>query len=134
MHSAPARSSLAWIGALVAAALAALAYRGAITSDFTGGDTLALIEVSRIRSLDDLATMLTQPMLPIVTKFYRPTASFWCARSDHWIWGLDARGFHLSDVLIHAAASALVVLLVRRWSGNALAAFLAGATSRCTRS
>ena len=57
MHSRPASTLLALLAAFVVALLAAIAYRGAITSDFPGGDTLALIEVSRIHSFDDVMTV-----------------------------------------------------------------------------
>ncbi|HUR28737.1 MAG TPA: hypothetical protein VM509_11165 [Planctomycetota bacterium] len=125
MTEAPASKKLALSGFVFL--LAAFAYRGAITDDFTGGDTLALIEVSRIRSFGDFVTLLTQPMLPIITKFYRPTANFSYA-VDGWIWGLDARGFHITDVAIHSIVSVLVCLTVLRCSKHPLAALLAGAT------
>ncbi|MEO6708824.1 MAG: hypothetical protein ABI054_04365 [Planctomycetota bacterium] len=125
MSPRPRSSAPVLIGALLVAALAAFAYREAITSDFTGGDTIALIEVSRVKSFGDLVKVWTQPMLPILTLFYRPVANF-SYTIDHWIWGMDARGFHITDVVVHAITSALVVVLVWRWSKHGLAATLAG--------
>ena len=127
MNARPRSRAPVLIGALLVAGLAAFAYRNAITGDFTGGDTIALIEVSRVQSLGDLVKVWTQPMLPILTLFYRPVANF-SYTLDHWIWGMDARGFHITDVAIHAITAALVVMLVWRWSKQALAATLAGLT------
>lgn len=107
------------------ALLAAFSYRDAVTPDFTGGDTLALIEESRIESLDDLQRVLTQPMLPIITKFFRPTSNL-SYSMDFALWGMDARGYHATDVLLHALVCGLIVLLVMRWSGDLLAAGIAG--------
>lgn len=111
--------------ALAVALLAAFAYRGAITDDFTGGDTVALIEQSRIESFDDVERILTQPMLPIITKFFRPTSNL-SYSLDHALWGLEPRGYHRTDVAVHALVCALLVLFVRRWSGSLLAAAVAG--------
>ncbi len=111
--------------AIFAGVLAILAYRGAVTSDFTGADTVALIEESRIRSLDDFARVMSQPMLPITTKFYRPTAALSYALDDA-LWGFDAVASHAMDIAIHGLAAAMLVLVVARFSRSTLAAAAAG--------
>jgi protein O-mannosyl-transferase len=44
---------------------------------------------------------------------------------DHAIWGLNAGGYHLSSVLIHAVNSVLCLLVVRRLSGDAVVGLVA---------
>lgn len=46
---------------------------------------------------------------------------------DFSIWGLSPKGFHLTNILIHALNSALVFFLARRITGNGFASFVAGA-------
>lgn len=46
---------------------------------------------------------------------------------DFSLWGLSAKGFHLTNILIHALNSALVFVLARRITGNGFASFVAGA-------
>jgi hypothetical protein len=59
------------------------------------------------------------PTGPIAT--YRPLslASFVV---DHALYGLNAAGYHLTSILLHALAQVFVFLLIRRWLG-AIAAF-----------
>ena len=44
---------------------------------------------------------------------------------DHAIWGMNAGGYHLSSVLIHAVNSVLCLLVVRRLSGDAVVGLVA---------
>lgn len=46
---------------------------------------------------------------------------------DFSIWGLSPKGFHLTNILIHALNSALVFLLARRVTGDGFASFVAAA-------
>lgn len=46
---------------------------------------------------------------------------------DFSIWGLSPRGFHLTNILLHAVNSALIYLLARRITGDGMASFIAGA-------
>ena len=45
---------------------------------------------------------------------------------DHALWGLNARGYHLSSVLFHAVNSVLCLAVVRRMGGSLPVAALAG--------
>lgn len=58
--------------------------------------------------------------------YYRPVVSisYWI---DHRIWGLNPLGYHLRNLLLHAAASILVLLLGVRWLGTRSGAFAAAA-------
>jgi hypothetical protein len=57
--------------------------------------------------------------------FYRPVASLSYA-IDYAIWGLDPFGYHLTDLLAHAAAAAIVVWLVAEAIDDRLTAAIAG--------
>jgi hypothetical protein len=97
---------------------------------FTAGDTLALIGTSRITSLGDLWTILTKPLMygtsyTDIGLFYRPVANLTYA-FDYWLWGLNPFGYHLTNVLLHGLAAALVVVTVHALTASARAGGLAG--------
>lgn len=83
---------------------------------FTSYDSIALIETSRIESPGDLWSLLTKPLMHGTTyveagEFYRPAASLTYA-IEYWVWGANPFGYHLTDLLLHGFAPALVVLAV----------------------
>lgn len=57
-------------------------------------------------------------------RFLRPVRP-WSLALDGWIWGLEPLGFLLTNLLLHAGASALVAALVLQLGGGLLAALLA---------
>ncbi len=97
---------------------------------FTAGDTLALIETSRITSLEALRTILTKPLMYGTTYtniglFYRPMANLTYA-VDYWLWGLNPFGYHLTNILLHGLAATLVVVTVHALTTSARTGGLAG--------
>lgn len=58
-------------------------------------------------------------------RFFRPAviASF---RLDHALWAVGSGGFQVTNVLLHAVCALLVVVVLHRWWGSALAAWLGG--------
>ncbi len=56
-------------------------------------------------------------------QFIRPMRP-WSLALDGWIWGLDPRGFHLTNLLLHTATSVLIAVLVLRLGGRVLSAWL----------
>lgn len=46
---------------------------------------------------------------------------------DFSVWGLSSKGFHLTNIVLHAMNAALVFLLARRVTGDGFASFVAGA-------
>jgi hypothetical protein len=84
---------------------------------FTAPDTFALIETSRIISFADIWTILTEPLMygtsyVNIGLFYRPVVNLTFA-VDYWLWGLNPFGYHLTNILLHGVAAALVVGTVR---------------------
>jgi hypothetical protein len=57
-------------------------------------------------------------------RFVRP-ARPWTLALDGWLWGFEPLGFHLTNVLLHAGASALIGILVLQMGGGMLPALLA---------
>jgi len=110
------------VGAAAAALLAFAAHYEVLGYWFTGPDTLTLIETSRIGSRKDALDTLTAPLMHgtnfvrLTGLFYRPVASLSYA-IDYAIWGLDPFGYHLTDLLLHATAAALVVGLLAEQFG-----------------
>lgn len=108
--------------AVAVAVVAAFAHHEILGYWFTGTDTLPLIESSRVRTSGDLVAILTRPLMdgtPFVQNalFYRPVSSLSYA-VDYAVWGLNPVGYHLTDLLVHAAVAALTALLVRELTGG----------------
>jgi hypothetical protein len=106
-----------------AALIAVLAYYEALSYWFTGTDTIPLIETSRVSTLEGVLGIFAGPLMEgsAFTEralFYRPVASLSYA-IDYAIWGLDPFGYHLTDLLLHATAAALVVVLLAEQFGVA---------------
>ncbi len=57
-------------------------------------------------------------------QFIRPVRP-WSLALDGWIWGLEPLGFHLTNLLLHAATSALIGAVVLQLGGRLLSGFLA---------
>jgi hypothetical protein len=113
-----------------AALVAVLAYYEVLSYWFTGTDTIPLIETSRVSTLEGVLGIFAGPLMEgsAFTEralFYRPVASLSYA-IDYAIWGLDPFGYHLTDLLLHATAAALVVWLVAEALDDRLTAAIAG--------
>ncbi len=96
---------------------------------FTGPDTFMLIRSSRIEGWQDVGRILSTPLasdgvdgLP----FYRPVSTFSYALDYH-LWGLDPRGFHTTNALLHAAAVTALCWFAYRLTGRLSVACLAAA-------
>jgi Tfp pilus assembly protein PilF len=101
------------IGALVAAVVAV--YANSLAGDFVFDDQYLVLIYSRPRSLAHLFDMLIDSYRPIRNLSYI---------LDYIVWGAHPFGFHLTNVLMHAANTVLVFLLARRFSLSQAAAFL----------
>ncbi|PSQ25447.1 hypothetical protein BRD01_02030 [Halobacteriales archaeon QS_8_65_32] len=123
---------------LVALAAAGLVFLVAIGTHyevlsywFTGSDTLTLIEKSRMRTPAEAWQVFSSPLMYgtnfsiVVALFYRPVANLSYA-VDFALWGLDPFGYHLTDLLLHAAAAVGTFAFVRRIGKDTLVAFGAG--------
>ncbi|PSP62039.1 hypothetical protein BRC77_11165 [Halobacteriales archaeon QH_8_64_26] len=125
------RDPAALVAAGIVLAVAVLAHYEILSYWFTGSDTLTLIEKSRMRTPAEAWEVFSSPLMYgtnfsiIVALFYRPVANLSYA-VDFALWGLDPFGYHLTDLLLHAIASALTFAFVRRVSKDILVGALAG--------
>ena len=119
------------VAAGVVFCVAVLAHYEVLSYWFTGGDTLTLIEKSRMRTVEEATQVFTSPLMYgtnfsiIVALFYRPISNLSYAL-DFALWGLDPFGYHLTDLLLHATAAVLTFAFVRRVAKDTLVGVLAG--------
>ena len=108
------RSSSRWDrAAWELAALAALVlamYVPALSADFIWDDDENVVTNQTLRSLDGLRQMW---FVPGATQQYYPLmyTSYWL---EYHLWGLDPLGYHLVNMLLHAAAAVLFWRLLLR--------------------
>src|ERR1044071_6286971 len=100
-------------GALVVIVFAV--YANSLGGDFVFDDQYLVLVYSRPRSLSHLLEMMIDSYRPVRNLSYI---------LDYIVWGARPFGFHLTNVLLHAANAALVFLLARRFRLSAVAAFL----------
>ncbi|MGI9149869.1 MAG: hypothetical protein ACR2IK_25550, partial [Chloroflexota bacterium] len=118
----------------VLVALTIAAYARFVSAGFAATDSLPLIETSRIQSLSDAGLLFSRPVMA-GTRFalgevvYRPFVSVTFGL-DYAVWGLDARGFHITNLCLHLLGVLgiwflLTKLGLRNWSATAGAALFA---------
>ena len=101
--------------ALVAVVL--ICYANSLGNGFVFDDQFLVPAYGRIRSLSQLVQTLLESYRPMRNISYG---------IDFLVWGMKPFGFHLTNVLIHAANTVLVFLLIRRFSAKLSAAVVAG--------
>jgi len=95
-----------WLSPAAAALLACAPYFNALNNPFVYDDhdtvvaNPSLVDLSNVQFL-----FLYSPFRPIVNLSYA---------LDRWLWGYRSFGFHLTNVILHAAVVLLLCLLVRR--------------------
>lgn len=124
--SAPA-GARTWLTAALVAALVAAVFAPAVRNGFVNWDDQVNITGNphfRGFAPANLKWMLTAAVLG----HYIPLTWLTLAL-DHAVWGMDPRGYHLTNVLLHAANAALVFLVARRLlAGYPVAAVVAALT------
>lgn len=118
------------VAAVVAALAGTVAHARTVRYWFVGSDTVPLIDSARVAGPGDLAAVATSPLLSGTrfvefARFYRPLSTLTYALDYH-IWGLDPAGYHLTTLLLHAAASALAVVALAAVTRRTGAAALGG--------
>ncbi len=121
-----ARRLVAAVGVFL---LAVVAYHWVLPLDFTGLDSGPLIEANRFERSGGPLNCLTHEVRDSIepqVAFYRP----WTGLSyglDHALFGLRARPYHGTDLLLHAAVAAALVLLLGALGVSTGASLVAGA-------
>ncbi|MGH7350304.1 MAG: hypothetical protein ACREI6_09805, partial [Candidatus Rokuibacteriota bacterium] len=109
---------------LIAVLVAAAAYAATLGYDLVWDDTLLIQQSWRLHHWKELPSLLTSHFWSEVgeaSHYYRPlvTLTFFL---DMQVWGLRPFGFHLTNVLAHAAVTLAVLAVARRATGGELAA------------
>lgn len=102
------------VGAILA--MVVLSYANALRNDFVFDDNVQVLSNRMLRSLSNIFIVLTGS--------YRPLRDV-SLMFDFAIWGDGPFGFHLTNILIHAANATLVFVIVRRLTGAVLTATFA---------
>ncbi len=111
-----------WLGGLLLAVIVFLAYLRACRGEFIWDDDA---NVTKNLTLRGLAGLLQIWLQPGATQQYYPLThtTFWL---DYHLWGLHPLGYHLANILLHAANAILLWVILRRlqvpgpWLGAAL--------------
>ncbi len=124
-------SRLPWFFGLVAVALVACAvYANARQGDFVWDDRMLILKDPAIQSLSNIGEFFSEDFFfsqesELGYGYYRPIVKSTYA-IDHAAWGQNPAGYHLTNILLHAACTILVVLLLRRLGMSAGGALVAG--------
>ena len=109
-----------WLAPLVVALVALGAWRPMLRIELFGWDTFPTILAARVRNLGELAGTFGEELMggrfPLGS-YYRPLTHLSFAL-DHALWGLDAFGYRLTDVLLVALGGALTCALALRVVGS----------------
>lgn len=110
--------------------IAGAVFAGALQAGFVWDDWFLVAENPRLRSFDHLSSLFAEdyvfvPETNLAYGYYRPLSSLSFV-ADAAIWGLEPRGFHLTNLLLHALASLSVALLAVRLGLGRGAAFACG--------
>lgn len=119
------------LGAALLALGVALPYRNALDNGFVWDDVALVEQDERIRSLDHLEQIFTQDFFEHANErvkygYYRPLVTL-SYLGDHALWGLDAKGFHLTNLVLHWLCCLAVYAFALRVIGVGWEAALAGA-------
>jgi len=110
--------------AALVALVAALVYYNSLFGEFTNwDDPMLVVENEAIRglSLAQIGHLFSHP----VNGTYLPLRALSYA-VDYRLWGLSPAGYHLGNIALHAATSALAYLVALRLGGSQLGAIVAG--------
>ncbi len=98
--------------------VAVLVHGPALAGGFVWDDQALIVNNQSIRSWEHLGDILSRDFFhlhddPAPYGYYRPVVTL-SYLLDYQLWGLEPAGFHLTNVLVHAANSVLVALLLLR--------------------
>jgi tetratricopeptide (TPR) repeat protein len=93
-----------------------LVYANSLDNDFVFDDKAIILDNRLLRSLSNIPKLLFAS--------YRPVRDVTHAL-DFALWGENPAGFHVTNIIIHAANTLLVLFLVRRFTGELLPGVLA---------
>lgn len=117
-----------WLSICVILVLSLMVYANTLRMDFVYDDLLQIKELPLIRDIRNIPQMFTVEMWQILggeSPYYRPLF-FISFALDYFFWKENPFGYHLTNIILHAAISLHVYLLARRITESRAAAFTAG--------
>ncbi len=122
---------IAVLGPTLVGALAIVAYANTVSFGFVWDDRILILAGRLPRALDRLAEIFTRDFfhrseVDNAYGYYRPLTTLSYAW-DYSLWRLEPLGYHLTNILVHAANSALAFLLLRRLGLGERTAWIAAA-------
>ncbi len=87
---------------IIIIALTFLVFYNSLQNEFVFDDESVILNNNSIQSLSNIPKFFTadEGFHKVIGRYYRPVVSSSYA-IDYWIWGLNAFGFHLTNVIIH---------------------------------
>jgi Flp pilus assembly protein TadD len=109
------------VGMMILVLAVSLVYANALQGEFVFDDHALVLTRSQLRTEDVASIFWSQKSARLL---YRPlrTASYWL---DYRLFGLDPWGYHLSNLLLHAATSVAAFVVARRLLPFRIALFAA---------
>jgi protein O-mannosyl-transferase len=106
-----------WVCLVALLGVTALAYRPVFSADFVQFDDNYYVQDNQqLRTVDGLGKIWDPRAVERGMQYYPLVfSSFWF---EYHIWGLDARGYHATNVVLHLANTVLVLLLVRSFGAS----------------
>jgi hypothetical protein len=117
-----------WL-ALALALLAGIVYANSLAGEFAFDDNGIIVQNVALHDIGNLPRLLVAPYWPGLaaeSALYRPVAIASFA-VDWWLWGGNALGFHLVNVLAHITVTLLVFAFLLRLNAPVVAAAIGGA-------
>ncbi len=116
-----ARGLREWAAPLILAILVFVVFANTLSNGFVFDDVSMIKNNPAIRDPERIGLYFTRPFFsvgrptigPVAYDYYRPMVLV-SYLADYAIWGLRPTGWHFSNILLHAVASALVYLLLVR--------------------
>ena len=112
-----------WKHIIFIALLSIAIYANTLSMDFVWDDLTQIKENLKIRSLRNVPSMFTSDVWSGVgqeSPYYRPIFTLSTA-ADYFISGKNPSGYHLTNILLHAAVSVMFYILALKILGNELA-------------
>ena len=95
-------------------AAAILPYLASLHYGFVHDDDAQVLSMSAIRSWSFVPGYFYKPIPGFIVRYYRPLFFLWF-RINSFLWNTHPWGWHLTNVILHAAASLLVMAVLRRY-------------------
>ena len=113
---------------LIIIVLGFIIYANSFTNEFIWDDTNLIAENNYLKSLKSPGDLFDKNITHGTgepSNFYRPLQML-SYKINYFLWGLDVRAFHFTNILIHILAALMVYKLAYLLSGKYLAGFISG--------